>query len=455
MHTFAVYVDNKPGVLNRVSSLFRRRAFNIESLTVGHTETPGVSRMTVVVDTDERARGRLEAQPLQAVPVPPRRQHHQAPSISRDLAMIKVAATGDARTQVMQLVDVYRARIVDVSPESLVIETTGTEDKIDSLLEVLRPYGVIEMVRTGRVAMARGTAPTARAARAARTSWRPARGISGDVSSTVRCRLERIASRRLRVALTRVARSPSSPDYLRILSPERFRMATMYYDDAADLALIQGKKVGDHRLRIAGARARAEPEGQRRQRPGRPAGDQPVAREGAGGGARGRRRRRGAKWADVVMILVPDTSQAQDLQETIEPNLAPGNMLMFAHGFNIRFGTISRAAGRRRRDGGAEVARPPRPRAVRRRRRHAGAVRDPPGRDRQGARADAVLREGHRRHARRRHRDDVRRGDRDRSVRRAGGAVRRRQRAGQGRVRDAGRSRLSAGDRRTSSACTS
>src|SRR6202171_2747103 len=146
LHTFAVYVENKPGVLNRVSSLFRRRAFNIESLTVGHTERPGVSRRTVVVDTDEYGARRLEAHLSKVVPV--RRVHNitAVPSIARDLALIKVAATGDARTQVMQLVDVYRARILDVGPESLVIETTGTEDKIDSLLEVLRPYGGIEMV---------------------------------------------------------------------------------------------------------------------------------------------------------------------------------------------------------------------------------------------------------------------------------------------------------------------
>src|SRR5215210_2076151 len=109
VHTFVVYVDDKPGVLNRVASLFRRRAFNIES-----------------------------------------------PSVVRDLALIKVASTGESRTHVMQLVDVYRARVVDVSPESLVIEATGTEDKIDSLLEVLRPFGVLEMVRTGRIAMSRG-----------------------------------------------------------------------------------------------------------------------------------------------------------------------------------------------------------------------------------------------------------------------------------------------------------
>jgi acetolactate synthase-1/3 small subunit len=156
LHTFAIYVDNKPGVLNRVASLFRRRAFNIESLTVGHTETAGVSRMTVVVDTDEYGARRLEAHLHKVVPVRRVQNITATPSIARDLALIKVAATGEARTHVMQLVDVYRARIIDVSPESLVIETTGTEDKIDSLLEVLRPYGVVEMVRTGRVAMARG-----------------------------------------------------------------------------------------------------------------------------------------------------------------------------------------------------------------------------------------------------------------------------------------------------------
>ena len=156
MQTFSVYVDNKPGVLNRVASLFRRRAFNIESLTVAHTELKGLSRMTIVVDTDERGARLVEANLYKLLPVRRVDNITRVPTIARDLAMIKVSATGDARTQVMQLVDVYRARIVDVSPETLVIETTGTEDKIDSLLEVLRPYGVIEMVRTGRVEMARG-----------------------------------------------------------------------------------------------------------------------------------------------------------------------------------------------------------------------------------------------------------------------------------------------------------
>src|SRR4030095_10808485 len=177
--TFAIYVDNKPGVLNRVSSLFRRRAFNIESLTVGRTEAAGVSRMTVVFDTDDHGARRLEAHLYKLVPVIRVDNITAAPSIARDLALIKVAATGDARTHVMQLVDVYRARVVDVSPESLGIDTTGTDDKIDKLLEVLRPYGVIEMVRTGRVAMARGAVQT----RKGPARPLPPAELSGDVSN--------------------------------------------------------------------------------------------------------------------------------------------------------------------------------------------------------------------------------------------------------------------------------
>ena len=157
MQTFVVYVDNKPGVLNRVSSLFRRRAFNIESLTVGHTEVAGVSRMTIVVDTDERGARLVEANLYKVVPVRRIENITRHPKITRDLAMIRVSTAGDSRSQVLQLAEVFRARVVDISPTSLVLEVTGSEDKIDSLVEVLRPYGVIEMVRTGRVAMTRGS----------------------------------------------------------------------------------------------------------------------------------------------------------------------------------------------------------------------------------------------------------------------------------------------------------
>src|SRR6266576_1628456 len=159
--TFAIYVEDKPGVLTRVSSLFRRRAFNIESLTVGHTETPGVSRMTVTVDADELSARRIEAHVYKLVNVLRVENITASPAVFRDLAMIKVAATAEARTHIMQLVDVFRARVVDVAPESLIIEITGTEDKIYGLLEVLRPYGVLEMMRTGIVAMRRGNKSSA------------------------------------------------------------------------------------------------------------------------------------------------------------------------------------------------------------------------------------------------------------------------------------------------------
>jgi len=155
-HTFVVHVEDKPGVLNRVASLFRRRAFNIESLTVGHTETDGVSRMTIVVDTDTNGARRLEANLYKLVNVLRVTDLTGEAAVIRDLTLIRVGASHEIRTHVMQLVDTFRARVVDVAPDSLIIEATGTEEKIDGLLEVLRPYGVLEMVRTGRVAMSRG-----------------------------------------------------------------------------------------------------------------------------------------------------------------------------------------------------------------------------------------------------------------------------------------------------------
>ena len=164
--TFIVHVEDQPGVLTRVASLIRRRGFNIESLTVGHTERPGVSRMTIVMDSDERAVPRIEANLYKLVNVISVENISPKPVVFRDLAMIKVAATEASRGPIMQLVDVFRARVVDVSPDSLIIETTGTEDKIDGLVEMLKPYGVLEMARTGRVAMSRGAADVARVAAA-------------------------------------------------------------------------------------------------------------------------------------------------------------------------------------------------------------------------------------------------------------------------------------------------
>lgn len=155
--TLVVHVSDDPDALNRVASVCRRRAFAIESLAVGRTETAGVRRMTVVVDTDQAGGHRLVANLARLVDVIRTEDVTDRSTVSRDLAMIKVAAAPDSRADIMQLVQVFRARVVDVAADSLVIETTGTEDKVDGLLQVLRPFGVMEMVRTGRVVMCRGS----------------------------------------------------------------------------------------------------------------------------------------------------------------------------------------------------------------------------------------------------------------------------------------------------------
>ncbi len=156
LNTFVVYVEDKPGVLTRVASLFRRRAFNIDSLTVGRTEKPGVSRMTIVVDTDETGARRLEAHLYKLINVLLVENVTAEAAVYRELAMIRVKATAAQRSHIMDLVEVFRAKVVDDSPDSMMIEITGTDDKIDGLLHVLEGYGVLEMVRTGRVAMRRG-----------------------------------------------------------------------------------------------------------------------------------------------------------------------------------------------------------------------------------------------------------------------------------------------------------
>lgn len=156
-HTFVALVEDKPGVLNRVVSVFRRRTFNIESLTVGRTHQPGISRITIVVDSDQTDVERIMPYMYKLINVIQVEDLTYAPRVSRDLAMVKVNATAENRSAVMQLAEVFRARIVDVANDSLIIEITGDEEKIDGFVDVLRPYGIIEMVRTGIIAMERGT----------------------------------------------------------------------------------------------------------------------------------------------------------------------------------------------------------------------------------------------------------------------------------------------------------
>jgi acetolactate synthase I/III small subunit len=155
-HTFVALVEDKPGVLNRVVSVFRRRTFNIESLTVGQTHLEGISRMTIVVDSDKTDVERIMPYMYKLINVLQVEDLTYEPRVSRDLAMVKINATPENRADVMKLAEVFRARVVDVANDSLIIEITGDEEKIDGFVDVLRSYGIIEMVRTGIVAMERG-----------------------------------------------------------------------------------------------------------------------------------------------------------------------------------------------------------------------------------------------------------------------------------------------------------
>jgi acetolactate synthase I/III small subunit len=157
-YTFIALVENKPGVLNRVASLFRRRNFNIESLAVGRTDNTDVSRMTVVVncpngDVDAH---KIEANLYKLVNVIDVQDVTHQPTVTRDLALIKVKVGAERRPEVHNLVSIFRARIVDVAADSVIVEITGTEEKIEGMVELLRPVGIVEMVRTGQVAMTRG-----------------------------------------------------------------------------------------------------------------------------------------------------------------------------------------------------------------------------------------------------------------------------------------------------------
>ncbi len=154
--TLIAIVENKPGVLNRVASLFRRRNFNISSLNVGETADPGISRMTIVVDSEEAEARKVEANLYKLVNVVDVQDVTNQPAIFRELALIKVSADPEQRAEVANLASIFRAKIVDVSGDCVVVQISAQEEKVDSLIELLRPIGILELVRTGRVAMMRG-----------------------------------------------------------------------------------------------------------------------------------------------------------------------------------------------------------------------------------------------------------------------------------------------------------
>jgi acetolactate synthase I/III small subunit len=160
LHTIVALVENRPGVLNKIASKWRQRAFNIESLTVGHSEVPGLSRMTFTVDGEAHDIEQVTKQLYKVIEVVKINDVTNEETVARELALLKVAATRDTRSAIIEIVTVFRAKIVDVGSESLVIEATGTEDKIDAIVAMLTPFGLKELVRTGRVAMVRGGTAT-------------------------------------------------------------------------------------------------------------------------------------------------------------------------------------------------------------------------------------------------------------------------------------------------------
>ena len=255
-------------MLNRVVSLFRRRSFNIESLTVGHSEIPGVSRMTIVVAGDDAIIEQVVKQLYKLIDVIKVSDLSDETAVQRELALVKVNATASTRAEIMQIVDIYRAKIVDVAADSLMIEITGTEDKIDSLIELLRRFGIKEIVRTGRVAMMRGAAG-------------------------------RHQSRR--IALSRRKKNA--------------QWQRMYYDADADLGLLKGKKIAvigygsqghAHALNLKDSGLNVDR---------RPLQGQQVLGAAPRGRPQGRRpSAEAAQEADVIMMLVPDQTQKRGLR---------------------------------------------------------------------------------------------------------------------------------------------
>ena len=156
-HTLVALVEDKPGVLNRVASLFRRRSFNIQSLAVGASEQPGLSRMTIVAIGDSAQIEQVRKQLEKLINVVKVSDITEENMVTRELALIKVKTTASTRSEIMQIVGVFRASIVDVAPDSVTVEVTGDEDKVDSLLGLLRDFGIKELSRTGRIALTRGS----------------------------------------------------------------------------------------------------------------------------------------------------------------------------------------------------------------------------------------------------------------------------------------------------------
>ena len=169
LHTISVMVEDRPGVLTRVAGLFAARGFNIDSLAVGATEQEGISRMTIVVQVDRKPLEQITKQLNKLINVIKILEHEPSETVERELMLVKVRAAGESRARVLEFCDVFRVRVADVTHDSLTVEATGSPDKLNALLELLTDFGILELARTGRIALTRGTRG-ARALKAARAA---------------------------------------------------------------------------------------------------------------------------------------------------------------------------------------------------------------------------------------------------------------------------------------------
>jgi len=156
LHTISVLVEDRPGVLTRVAGLFAARGYNINSLAVGPTDTPGISRMTVVVDVETKPLEQVTKQLNKLINVIKIFEHDQGSAVERELMLVKVRAGGDARQRIMEVATVFRVNIVDVTSATVTLEATGKPEKLEALLSLLEDFGIVELCRTGRIALARG-----------------------------------------------------------------------------------------------------------------------------------------------------------------------------------------------------------------------------------------------------------------------------------------------------------
>jgi acetolactate synthase-1/3 small subunit len=156
LHTISVLVEDKPGVLTRVAGLFAARGFNIDSLAVGPTEAEGISRMTIVVNVETKTLEQVTKQLNKLINIIKILEHEPGTAVERELMLVKVRASGDARARVMEIAEVFRVNVLDVTAATLTLEATGKPDKLQALLELLEDFGIVELSRTGRIALARG-----------------------------------------------------------------------------------------------------------------------------------------------------------------------------------------------------------------------------------------------------------------------------------------------------------